>query len=315
MKKDRFVGLLALAFVFALAPWNLLSQEKPVQNRPAGVETERASSYWKRFKFEISTAVSYSLSSLDSSYAHHYSPPFLSGAYESAGDHTIKIEGEDGWGFNIGFAYLPQTNLGLQFLVDYGKPKLSGGNEGYHVLLNYASNFQAVPPYPFTYEYTYGWPPTAGQLTEACLSLNAMFRLPLSKDLAASLSGGLTYFHVNGEATGIAYSYYYLLDGDFWGRTFNVKTKIGAIDKLGLNVGGEVNWVLWSNMCLILDARYFACPSSTLPIKIIDEGLVTPPPPPYGDIPFEEVQATMNLQDITINPSFFRLNLGLKYLF
>jgi hypothetical protein len=125
----------------------------------------------------------------------------------------------------------------------------------------------------------------------------------------------MTYFHVDGEGTGIAYSYYWLQDGDFWGRTFNVKAKIGTIEKLGLNLGAEFNWVLWSNMCFVLDARYFACPSSTLPMKIIDEGLVTPPPPPFEQITFGEVQATMNLGEIKVNPSFYRLNLGLKYLF
>jgi hypothetical protein len=315
MKKLWFIGLPVLGLMLTLSPKSLFSQANPAQSQPAPVGTERASGYWGKFKFEVATSVSYSLSMLDSSYAHHYSPPFLSGAYESTGDHTIKIVGDDGWGFNISAGYYLQRNLGVQVLVDYAKPKISGGNTGYDVWLNYSSSYEDTPPYPNTYEYTYGWPPTAGDLTEICISLDAIFRLPISRKLAFNLSGGLTYFHVKGEGTGIAYSYYWLEDGWFWGRTFNVKTKIGEIDKLGFNLGAELNCVLWSNMCLILDARCFACPSSTLPMKVIDEGLVTPPPPPFEEITFEEVEATLNLQDITINPSFFRINLGLKYMF
>src|SRR4030043_2308364 len=108
---------------------------------------------------------------------------------------------------------------------------------------------------------------------------------------------------------------YWYEDGWFWGRTFDVKCKIGATEKLGLNIGAELSWVLFSNMCFVLDTRYFACPSSTLPMDIIDEGLVPPPPPPYEEIAFNEIRATMNLKEITINPSFYRINLGLKYLF
>jgi hypothetical protein len=230
-------------------------------------------------------------------------------------DHTIKLKGEDGWGFNVGLAYYPLHFLGVQFLVDYAKPKLSGDNTPYDVLLNYALDFEATPPYPNIFEYTYGWPPTAGDITEICLSLNGAFRLPVTRRLALHLSGGLTYFHVNSEGTGLAYSYYWWEDGWFKGRTFNVKTKIGTIEKLGLNIGGEFNYVLWSNMCFVLDVRYFAAPSATLPMKIIDEGLVTPPPPPFKQITFEEVRETMALQQITVDPSFYRLNIGLKYLF
>jgi hypothetical protein len=328
MKKHSYIALFAVLLI--LAPLGLLSQEKtakteppqdkpaqakPARTKPLPIEEEKPSDYWSRFKFEISTAVSYQRSVLDTSYFHQYSPPFLSGPYESVADHTINIKGKDGWGFNIGAAYYPLHFLGVQFLVDYARPKLSGGNTQYNVLLNYALSSDATPPYPNIFEYTYGWPPTAGDITEICLSLNGVFRLPVSDRLAFHLSGGLTYFHVKGEGTGLAYSYYWWEDGWFKGRTFNVKTEIGTIDKLGLNVGAEFNYVLWSNMCFTLDARYFAGSSSTLPMKIIDEGLVTPPPPPFRQITFDEVRETMNLQQITVNPSFYRINIGLKYLF
>lgn len=313
MKKIWLCGFFVLLLVLTVAPRTLMAQATPAS--PALPYPRAASDYWSRFKFEISTAVSYQRSLVDSSYFHQYSPPFLSGAYESLADHTVKVKGKDGWGFNVALAYFPVEMFGVQFLVDYAKPKLSGGNSLYDVYLNYALTFDATPPYPLIYDHTYEWPETAGDLTEICLSLNGAFRLPLLEKLAIYLSGGLTYFHVDGKATGIAYSYYWWEDGWFWGRTFDVKYKIGTINKLGLNLGAEFNWVLFSNMCFTLDARYFACPSQTQQMEIINEGLVTPPSPAFDDIPFDEIKATMNLQDLTVNPSFYRINLGLKYLF
>jgi hypothetical protein len=303
MKKCWFFGLFVFIFMLTHTPQGLFSQAKP-----ARINEDRASSYWSRFKFELTTAVSYQKSLLDSSYFHQYSPPFLSGAYESLADHTIKIRGRDGWGFNAGLAYFPLHNFGLQFLVDYTKPKLSGANTQYDVWLNYALSFDASPPYPYIFEYTYGWPETAGHLTEVCLSLNGAFRLPIFKRLALYLSGGLTYFHVDGEGTGLAYSKYWWDSPWFLGDTYNVKFKFGPIKSLGLNLGAELNWVLFSNMCFVLEGRYFDCPSSTLPMNIINEGLATAPP-------FDVIKPTMNLQKLTVNPSFYRINLGLKYLF
>lgn len=315
MKKHWIFGLFVSAFILIHMPQGLFSQDnpqppqnKPVQTKPTRVRERGASGYWSKFKFEVSTAVSYQKSLLDSSYFHQYSPPFLSGAYESLADHTIKIRGKEGWGFNLGLAYLPLRNFGLQFLVDYGKPKLSGTNSPYDVWLNYALSSNATPPYPFIFETTYGLPDPAGHITEICLSLNGMFRLPVSKGLAFDLSGGLTYFIVDGEGTGLAYSKYWYEAPWFKGDTYNIKFKIGPIRSLGLNLGAEFNWVLWSNMCFVIDARYFDCPKSTLKLDIINEGLATAPP-------FDEIKATMNLQNLTVNSSFYRVNLGLKYLF
>jgi hypothetical protein len=56
-----------------------------------------------------------------------------------------------------------------------------------------------------------------------------------------------------------------------------------------------------------MDVRFYGCSKSTLPLDIINEGLIPDP--------FDQIKATMNLGKITINPSFYRINFGLKYLF
>jgi hypothetical protein len=265
-------------------------------------------SYWSTMKFELSTAVSFEKALLDSTYFHQYSPPFLSGAYQSNAEHTINLNGQTGWGISAAFAYLPFKVLGFQLQAEYGKPKISGKNSPYQVYVNYALTQDAgPPPYPFEFERTFGWPDTTGHLTELCLSLNLLVRLPISKKIAFSFSGGPTYFRVEGKGTGLSYAKYWMEDGWFMGETYQYKFDFGPLQKLGANLGAELNWVLFSTICYVMDVRFYYCAKSTLPMDIINENLIPDP--------FDQIKATMNLHNISVNPSFYRINVGLKYLF
>jgi hypothetical protein len=292
MKKLLFAGFSVVFSLFVLSPLSLSAQEN----------------YWSSLKYELSTAVSFEQALLDSSYFHQYSPPFLSGPYVSNAEQTINLKGGTGWGISAAFAYLPWKNFGLQFQVEYGKPKITGTNSPYDVYVNYALSADAgPPPYPYVFERTFGWPDTVGHLTNLCLSLNAYFRLPLSRKFALSLSGGPTYFLVKGRGTGLSYAKYWVEEGNFMGETYQYKFKFGNVSKLGLNLGAEINWVLFSTICYVMDFRYYACAKTTLAMDIINEGLIPDP--------FDQIKATMNLHDITVNPCFYRINAGLKYLF
>jgi len=79
------------------------------------------------------------------------------------------------------------------------------------------------------------------------------------------------------------------------------------MNRLGFNLGLEFNLVLYSTFCVVADLRYYGCPKTTLGLEIIDEGLIPDD--------FNQIKATMNLHNITVNPSYYRINLGLKYLF
>ncbi len=292
MKKSYVTCLFISFLIFALIPGRLFSDQ----------------SYWSTTKFEFSTAVSFEKALLDSSYFHQYSPPFLSGDYVSDAQHTINLNGQTGWGLSAAFAYMFIKNFGLELQFEYGKPKITGMNSPYDVYLNYTIGFNTgPPPYPFVFEKSFGWPDTVGHLTEFCLSLNLKGRLPLSKKIAFSLSGGLTYFNVKGQGTGLAYAKYWWEEGWFNGETYQYKFKFGPLNKLGLNLGLEFNLILYSTFCFVMDLRYYSCPETTLGLGIINEGLIPDD--------FNQIKATMNLHNITINPSYYRVNVGLKYLF
>ncbi len=60
-------------------------------------------------------------------------------------------------------------------------------------------------------------------------------------------------------------------------------------------------------MAIVADFRVYAASKSNLPIELLPNEMLTQP--------LSQTAATMNLGAISFNPSFYRLNLGLKYLF
>jgi hypothetical protein len=291
MKKQAIIPAVALLCLLLAAPRAIFSATD-----------------WKKVKFELNTGFSYQYPLLDSSYTHHYSPPFLSGAYVSSAQHKNSIKGKNEWGVNVALTYYPLEDFGLQFQVEYGRPEIKGSNSNYEVWLNYALASPAGnPPYPYVFERTYGWPSTAGDMYELCLSLNPVVRLPLSRRVSLNFSGGLTYFRVKIEGAGLAYSKYWMEEGYFMGETYELKYRLGPINKMGLNLGGELNWVIFHNVALTFDFRFFECSKKTLAVNILPNEMLNEP--------LSAVKQTMNLGKISVYPAFYRFNLGLKYLF
>ena len=289
MKRLSVLAAIALMLFF---PGALLSQKAP----------------WSAVKFEVRTALGYQISQLESSYLHQFSPPFLSGAYQSAAEQTIHLDGEEAWGMSVGVSYFPISNLGLQLLLDYGKPRIGGQNSDYDFSLNYAlKDPPGSPPYPYVYDKTYVWPTTKGNLTQLCLSLNAVTRLPLGKPLAIGFSGGPTYFRSQGSAASVGFTFCRIEDNSFIEETYQIPYNFGVVNKLGFNVGADFTLAITSNLCATLDIRAFFGPKYRVPLEIEGNWQLY--------LSLEEIKATMQLGDIAVNPSFYRLDIGLKYLF
>jgi hypothetical protein len=291
MINSRFRALLAMILILS-APPALLSQKTP----------------WSAVKFEIRTALGYQKSQLNSSYLHQYSPPFLSGAHQSSAQQTIHLEGEEAWGMSVGVSYFPISNFGLQFLLDYGKPRIGGQNSEYDFSLNYAlADPPGPPPYPYIYDKTYIWPTTKGNLTQLCLSLNAVTRLPLGKPFAVGFSGGLTYFRTRGGAASLGFTFCRIEDNSFVEETYQIPYKFGVANKLGFNVGADFSLAIISNLCATIDVRAFYGPKYRVPLDLEGNWQL--------GLTLDEIKATMHLGNIAVNPSFYRLDIGLKYLF
>lgn len=258
-------------------------------------------------KFEFSTSLSFNGSFVDSSYFSHYSPVFQSGPYVSDATQTVYVKGGQGLGFNAALAYFPSKNFGVQVLAEYFRVPLSGNNSDYITTLNYNVVPSPGPPYPYFYERTYEWPATEGQLREFCLDLNLFLRMELGRMMTLNFSGGPTYFHIRGEATSIGFSTFWIEFGNFWMETTQTKYQFSRANKIGANLGMEFAWLSMGNVGFLLDLRYYYCPPATLQLEVIDAGLCS--------CPLDEINATLGLGSMRINPSFYRISFGLKYIF
>jgi hypothetical protein len=127
------------------------------------------------------------------------------------------------------------------------------------------------------------------------------------RTISLNVSLGPTYFRVKGEGVGLAYSKYWMEDGYFVGETFQLKIAFGPIHRLGLNAGAEFNWLLFHNVCFTADARFFASPEAEVSLDVLPNEMLTDP--------IDQVKKTMDIGRIKVNPTFYRINLGLKYLF
>lgn len=258
-------------------------------------------------RFEISTALSYNHSFLDTSYYHSYSPPYEPYPYVSNAQQTVNIEGDISWGFSAAFNYFPAENFGLQFLAEFLKPPLSGGNSSYDIDLLFFTS-QAPGSLPSAYERSYDWRATQGTLSQYCLNLNGVGRLPIGSVFILELSGGISYHSFKGEAVSLGYSTYWLgAQSVLLGETYQLRYTFGREYKWGLNGGAELGFLIYSNIVITLDVRYFYCAEVSLPIQVQDDGLTSDP--------IEVVRTNMNLGEISVNPSFLRLNVGVKFLF
>jgi hypothetical protein len=90
---------------------------------------------------------------------------------------------------------------------------------------------------------------------------------------------------------------------------YELRFDFGPQAKIGFNAGGELAIGLSRNFDFSIDCRYFYCSKASVKIQlslIEDTGYITP-----IDLAPEKIPTDL----LSINPSFFRVNLGIKYKF
>lgn len=138
-------------------------------------------------------------------------------------------------------------------------------------------------------------------------SLNGIFRLRLSRNLMAGVSGGISYFNLDGEAGKIGYAKLWLDGLTLHSEIYKLKFKLESNDNRGYNLGAGVDFELNRSYAISLECRYFLCPEVQVVMDVIDNA--------KGTDSVETIRANLNLKPITADPSFFKVNLGLKYRF
>ena len=244
---------------------------------------------------------------MNASYVNQYTPTLTppDRYIASSAEQTVHFKGKTTYGMNGFFNVLFTDNIGLQVLADYHRPGLGGSNAPYSVEMQ----FQAFEPE--TYSREIDWPASAGNLTETTFSLNALARFRVADNLSLSVSAGPSVFHFEGKGGYVGYTFFdlalvnsqYVLSGG----TYKMIVSFGPQTKYGLNAGVEAAYEAFRHVILAFDVRWYGAPKSDLQMHIVEDAVITKP--------LDEIERTIGLGTLRVNPSYFRAGLAVRFVF
>lgn len=244
---------------------------------------------------------------MNATYVNQYTPTLTppDRYISSLAGQTVRIKGKTSYGMNGFFNLLFTDNIGLQILADYHRPGIGGTNTNYDV----AMSFQAFEPE--TYARSTEWPASNGNFTETAFSLNALARFPVASNLSLSVSGGPSIFHMEGKGGYIGYTFFelaYVVDQYILtGGTYQMVFEFGSQTTYGMNLGVEAAYEAFRHVILAFDVRWYGSPKKDVPLHIVEDDVITHP--------IDEIEATIGLGSLRINPSYFRAGLAIRFVF
>ena len=162
-----------------------------------------------------------------------------------------------------------------------------------------------------TYARSVPWDNSVGNLTETTFSLNALARFRVADTLSLSVSAGPSVFHFEGKTGHIGYTYFDLaLVGEQYqltAGTYRMVVEFGPQTKYGMNVGVEAAYEAFRHVILALDLRWYGSAKTNLPLHIVEDDIIT--------VPLDQIEQTIGLGGLSVNPSYIRAGLALRFVF
>jgi hypothetical protein len=258
-------------------------------------------------RFELGFGWTLVRPNMNATYINRYQPSFTPADRYISGlaQQTVRFRGKTTYGMNGFFNVLFTENFGLQVLADWHRPKFGGSNDPYA----YSVQFQAFEPE--TYADEIDWEASTGNMTTTAFSLNALARFRVADNLSLSVSAGPSVFHFEGKAGHIGYTFFELTqNGDQFelsGGTYRMVVAFGPQTKYGANLGVEAAYEAFHNVILAVDLRYYASPKTPLQLHVVEDEIITRP--------IDEIEATIGLGTLDVNPSYLRAGLALRFIF
>jgi hypothetical protein len=246
---------------------------------------------------------------MNASYVNQYQPTLTppDRYVASAADQTVHFKAKATYGMNGFFNVLFTENVGLQILADYHRPGLGGSNAPYDI----AMQFLAFNDLPETYARSIDWANSAGNLTETMFSLNALARFRVADNLSLSVSAGPSVFHFDGKAGHIGYTYFNLAlvnnVYELTGGTYRMVVAFGPQTKYGMNLGIEAAYEAFRHVILALDLRWYGAARSALALHVVEDPIIT--------VPIDQIEQTIGLGSLNVNPSCIRAGLAIRFVF
>ena len=252
---------------------------------------------------------------VDSTLTTAYAPTFRNAtATSSSAGQTLQLSSETGYGVELGVNYFVTDVVGLQVLFGADRFDLGGSNGPYTARLEYISRMPPdSTPHPAVAYRLEKWPDTVGQLKQRTLSVNVVGRWPLGQRVVGQVSGGLSYFRMDGLVSPVGYSSFSLGGHSvlFYDR-YELEVALDAAHAFGINAGAAVDVELSRAVALTADFRYFTGGTITSPVavtQILNEEEVI-----MLD-PLETIEETLRPPPVELKPTRARFMAGIKVRF
>jgi hypothetical protein len=260
-------------------------------------------------RFEFGVAWNFYNPGFDATYHSRYSPAYLSGgAYSSLAEQTLTLRAKEVSGLSAFVSYFPARNFGLQFMAEYFKAGFNGSNGNYAYSLTYQ---RPMPDHTFrtaSYANAFEFPATEGDIREIVLSLNAIFRLPLTRLLSLSFSGGPSYFYTDAAAGFIGYTKFFTSDDRLLHiQDYRLAYEFGPQSRLGFNAGVEAAVHVSALIAFFGEFRLFKTSGEETPLHITASDILTDS--------VADIESRLGLGSLKVDPSFTRFSVGVKFTF
>jgi hypothetical protein len=246
---------------------------------------------------------------LNATYVNQYVPPFIPQDRFVAGSvtQTVQFNGKTSYGFNGFFNLFFSENIGIQVLADYHRPGIGGDNAPYEGQVQFLDYNDAVQ----TQDLSSPWPNSAGNLAETTFSFNALARFRLTDNLDLGVSAGPTIFNFEGKAGYIGYTELELVLGQLeytlTGTTYQTVVALDPQTTYGFNLGVEAAYEIMRHVILALDLRWYEGPSADVQMHIVEDDIYP--------VPVQQIEQTIGLGLLTIDPSYMRVGLAIRFIF
>jgi hypothetical protein len=200
-----------------------------------------------------------------------YSPPLLlDGDFTSQGTQTLTFAGSSAVGFEAGANVWLTPRAGIQLLVDRTTRAVSGVNSPYNVSLHYISRLPPNDePVPVDIEQSSAWPDTAGSLTQLTLAVNGVLRVAQYGRASVRLSGGLSFYRLDGTVQPLGYTTYRLGGHSvLFEDDYRLAVSLDPSNIVGFNGGGDLDVGLFRGAAVVVGYRYFGGPTADLPVQV-----------------------------------------------